>query len=133
MLNGELRRRLYGLPYSTAKELIGLIANEQDFRGSNCYGLNFQDEYVIYSYGQAIFQLDKKKDTYSFDNRKYSNSTTRLQNVVIKANIMHTDIPMEHSITVCGEGMTMKDKIIMVLVLASLVIDWDTTLRNFGL
>lgn len=29
--------------------------------------------------------------------------------------------------------MTMKDKIIMVLVLASLVIDWDTTLRNFGL
>ena len=26
-----------------------------------------------------------------------------------------------------------RDKIIMVLVLASLVIDWDTTLRNFGL
>lgn len=26
----------------------------------------------------------------------------------------------------------MKDKIIMFLVLASLVIDWDTTLRNFG-
>jgi len=26
-----------------------------------------------------------------------------------------------------------KDKIIMFLVLASLVIDWDTTLRNFGL
>lgn len=27
----------------------------------------------------------------------------------------------------------MKDKIIMFLVLASLVIDWDRTLRNFGL
>lgn len=103
MLNGELRRRLYGLPYSTAKELIGLIANEQDFRGSNCYGLNFQDEYVIYSYGQAIFQLDKKKDTYSFDNRKYSNSTTRLQNVIIEANIMHTDIPITERVLHLGK------------------------------
>lgn len=103
MLNGELNRRLFGLPYSTAKELIGLIANEQDFRGSNCYGLNFEDEYVIYSYGQAIFQLDKKKDTYTFDNRKHNNSTTRLQNVIIKANIMHTLMEITQRIFYLGK------------------------------
>ena len=103
MLNEDLRWRLHGLPYSTTKELIGLIANEQDFRGSNCYGLNFQDEYVIYSYGQAIFQLDKKKDTYTFDNRKHNNSTTRLQNVIIKANIMHTYMEMTERIFYLGK------------------------------
>ena len=103
MLNGELNRRLFGLPYSTAKELIGLIANEQDFRGSNCYGLNFQDEYVIYSYGQAIFQLDKKKDTYTFDNRKHSNTTTRLQNIIIEANIMHTLMEITERIFYLGK------------------------------
>lgn len=103
MLNGELRRRLFGLPYSTTKELIGLIANEQDFRGSNCYGLNFEDEYVIYSYGQAIFRLDKKKGTYRFDNSKYSNTTTRLQNVIIEANIMHTDIEITERVLYLGK------------------------------
>lgn len=31
------------------------------------------------------------------------------------------------------EGMTMKDKIIMTIILLLLLVDWDTTLRNFGL
>lgn len=39
----------------------------------------------------------------------------------------------EYSSSMCREGMTMKDKIIMAIILLLLLVDWDITLRNFGL
>lgn len=71
--------------YSNYDDIRRAIYNARPFQGNSARGEYQHDNsvYAVYSYNTCIFRLDLASNTVlMFDARRYSNTTSRLQNIV---------------------------------------------------
>ena len=61
-----------------------MVNSLEEFQGSNTYGKDYEDIYVVYSYGShfPMYIYDKGQDRWIGNTDKYSQSTTRHQSLL---------------------------------------------------
>lgn len=76
---------------ATYLEIPELLKNKREFRGNSCSattGAPGDDKYRVYSYATMIFEDNSSNpsavDGIYFDNKFYSTTTSRLQNILIE-------------------------------------------------
>ena len=67
------------MAYVSENQIKEKILNRENFKGSSVKGVVINNDYIVYSYDTVIYrELDKY-----FDNKKYSATTSKLQNILI--------------------------------------------------
>ncbi len=69
--------------YTSYKHMAYEIINRNNFKGNSTEGLKQINSYTVWSYSTAILRIEDNK--IYFDNRKYSPTTSRIQNIIKKA------------------------------------------------
>lgn len=71
------------MTYSNYTQVKSAIANRQEFTGNSCAGRWLdRSEYVVFSYSTLIYSDDLMTGRRTLNARKYSNTTSRLQNLI---------------------------------------------------
>ena len=74
------------MSYSNYTQIERAIANRQEFTGNSCAGRWLdRSEYVVFSYSTLIYSDDLLTGKRTLNARKYSNTTSRLQNLIRRA------------------------------------------------
>ena len=76
------------MSYSNYSQVESAIANCREFRGNSCHATfsNSDGYYRVYSYGTLIARImPYTRAHYQLNSRKYSQTTSRLQNIVKRA------------------------------------------------
>lgn len=70
--------------YTSYKHMLYEIINRNNFKGNSTEAINDKDEgYIIWSYSTRILVI--KDNSIYFDNRMYSVTTSKLQNIIKRA------------------------------------------------
>jgi len=67
------------MAYVSENQIKEKILNRENFKGSSVKGVAINNDYIVYSYDTVIY---RESDEY-FDNKKYSATTSKLQNILI--------------------------------------------------
>lgn len=71
------------MSYSNYTQIKSAIANRQEFTGNSCAGRWLdKSEYVVFSYSTLIYSDDLITGKKTLNARKYSVTTSRLQNLI---------------------------------------------------
>lgn len=71
------------MSYSNYSQIKSAIANRQEFTGNSCAGRWLdRSEYVVFSYSTLIYSDDLMTGNKTLNARKYSVTTSRLQNLI---------------------------------------------------
>lgn len=71
------------MSYSNYSDIKRAIANRQEFTGNSCAGRWLdKSEYVVFSYSTLIYSDDLMTGKKTLNARKYSVTTSRLQNLI---------------------------------------------------
>ncbi len=81
--------------YANYRTIPDLIINKQSFEGNSVTGYYENDIYKIKSYNTVMLEI-LPGGTIDFNNRFYSVTTSKLQNLIIRA--LELDIPCKRSI-----------------------------------
>jgi hypothetical protein len=74
------------MSYSNYSQIERAIANRQEFTGNSCAGRWLdRSEYVVFSYSTLIYSDDLMTGKKTLNARKYSVTTSRLQNLIRRA------------------------------------------------
>jgi hypothetical protein len=79
------------MSYTSYREMETAIKNCEPFEGNSARGLWFGDTYAVYSYNTRIFTVEGSfagkpgRGEFELDTRKYSVTTSRLQNIIRRA------------------------------------------------
>lgn len=72
--------------YTNYSDMAQKIANRETFEGNSASGYRYRDgRYRVYSYATPILSLDPTGRIVFFDNRRYSQTTSRLQSIIRRA------------------------------------------------
>ena len=69
--------------YATYRDIENLIDWRRNFRGNSVTGIRENDRYKVYSYSTLIAEMNKR-DLIYFNNNYFSNTTSRLQNIICR-------------------------------------------------
>ena len=68
------------------REILEKLEDCEDFNGSNVTAYTDNDVYKVFSYRTLIFAYDRhNRSVEVFDNKFYSSTTSKIQNLIIKA------------------------------------------------
>lgn len=71
--------------YANYQDMKNFIANRWEFKGSSVMGRSVNSgNYEVSSYGTCILVIGKNRKVKMFDNRGYSVTTSRLQNIIAR-------------------------------------------------
>ena len=70
---------------ATYKTIPSLINNNEPYAHGSSHAERYGSMYRVYSYNTLIYEEDMISGEYSFNERKYSMTTSRLQNIIRKA------------------------------------------------
>lgn len=74
------------MSYTSYNKMADAIANRQEFTGNSVAGRWLdRSEYVVFSYSTLIYSDDLMTGRKTLNSRKYSNTTSRLQNIIRRA------------------------------------------------
>jgi len=74
------------MSYSNYSEIEIALSNRREFTGNSAYAVIRGDEYLVYSYSTLIAKSNRVANALVWVNpKKYSNTTSRLQNIVKRA------------------------------------------------
>ena len=69
--------------YTGYRDMARAISNRREFRGNSCRGVWLDSsEYVVFSYSTLIYSDDLLTGRKTLNSRKYSSTTSRLQNII---------------------------------------------------
>jgi hypothetical protein len=71
--------------YSNYSEIESAIRKFEPFTGNSCRGVLDGTEYRVYSYSTQILHVNFPTGGIALNVRKYSNTTSRLQNIIRRA------------------------------------------------
>ena len=74
------------MSYSNYSQIESAIRARREFTGNSCAGRWLdRSEYVVFSYSTLIYSDDLMTGRRTLNARKYSNTTSRLQNIIRRA------------------------------------------------
>ena len=73
------------MSYTSYSQMENAIFAKDSFTGNSAYANWGSDVYCVYSYTTLIASYDRKTGEVWLNPRKYSNTTSRLQNIIRKA------------------------------------------------
>lgn len=72
--------------YTNYRNTEEAIRNLENFKGNSAWGAWLDSsQYVVFSYSTEIGRYDKVMDKFTLNERKYSVTTSRLQNLIRRA------------------------------------------------
>ena len=74
------------MSYTNYRDMARAIANREEFSGNSVRGVWLdRSQYAVFSYGTQVAEYDAVTTRYYLNARKYSQTTSRLQNIVRRA------------------------------------------------
>lgn len=74
------------MSYTNYRDMANAIRARREFTGNSCAGRWLdRSEYVVFSYSTLIYSDDLMTGKRTLNARKYSNTTSRLQNLIRRA------------------------------------------------